>query len=661
MEGKRFTEVVVDSPARLPDKSFHYSIPSELEGKVTLGSLVNVPFGRQRLKGFVIGFPEKAAFPELKEILSVADEIPFFDEEMLGLARWVAKYYCSTLKEVLHCILPPKVLPRHKKVLIPKVSSHSLPSLTREQGDALNLIKEVIDKGLPEVIFLKGITGSGKTEVYLQAISYLLGKRRQAIVLLPKVSLTPQTEVRFRERFGGRLVILHSQLSRGERYEQWRKVQRGEVDLVIGTRLAVFAPFPRLGLIILDEEQETSYKQKKNPRYHAREVARCRAKLSRAVVILGSATPTLESYFKVRSSSYRLAELKQRIDLGPGPEIEVVDLRKEERGKGTFSKKLTREIRESLKKKERILLFLNQRGYSPFIQCFSCGFIFHCPHCQVSLTYYQAKKMVRCHYCNYQERAPHLCPQCQSLSLNLRGIGTQKVEEEIRRLFPLSRFLRMDKDTTWRKGEYENILTAFAKGEADILLGTQMVAKRLDFPGVALVGVINADTALNLADFRASERTFQLLVQLAGRCGRGNVPGKVIIQTYNPEHHSIKSAQNLSFLQFYEQEIAYRKELNYPPFSHLINIVIRSNTESRVKEVAHELKRAFGDKEAENVQLLGPSPCPLSRIRDKYRWHLMLRGKSMDNLLSILNFGLTRLPKCDYNYVTVDVDPLEML
>ncbi|MCK5526927.1 MAG: primosomal protein N', partial [Candidatus Latescibacteria bacterium] len=540
-------------------------------------------------------------------------------------------------------------------------------TLTSAQRDALDGVKEAICAGTFRTVLLYGITGSGKTQVYIEAIAKTLAMGRSAIVLVPEISLTPQTVRRFRAHFGDEVAVLHSGLSGGERYDAWRMIRRGERKIVVGARSAVFAPLDNLGLIVVDEEHESTYKQyDTTPRYHARDVATVRARDAGAVVILGSATPSLESYRNAQAGKFALSRLPERIDDRRLPEVEIVDMRKEkEAGNWSFfSNSLKEGIAERLERKEQVILLQNRRGYASFIQCPDCGHAFHCPHCQVTLTYHASGRWLICHYCGLRRRAPSICPECHGHRLKYRGIGTERVEAELETLFPEARIVRMDRDTTGTKGAHYRLLERFRKKEADILLGTQMVAKGLDFAEVTLVGVISADTALNLPDFRAGERTFQLLTQVAGRTGRGDRTGWVIIQTYNPDDEAIRFARRHDFEGYAKMELANREELGYPPFGKLVRMLFRSKSEEAVQRISEQYGTALRKAVGGRVEVLGPVEAPMSRIKDYYRWHLLLRGKGSKSLRT-LAMEVHRTGRADAKnhevIVTIDVDPAGML
>lgn len=562
-------------------------------------------------------------------------------------------------------LLEEQILEVERDPLAEELSLDSPLQLNSQQQAALNLIYEEYQQGKGKTILLHGVTGSGKTEVYLQAIRNVLRDGKQAIVLVPEISLTPQTLERFRKRFGSQIAVLHSHLSLGERYDQWRKIRSGKINIVIGARSALFAPLANLGIIIIDEEHETSYKQEENPKYHARELAKKRVELVGGILILGTATPAIETYYRAQMGEYTYIKLASRIDDRSLPEVEVVDMRLElQKGnRSVFSESLANSIEDRLKKGEQTILFLNRRGFSTFVLCRECGLVLNCPHCAVSLTYHNKGSFLKCHYCHYQERVPDICPRCQSRYIRYFGTGTQKVEEELVKRFPQARILRMDMDTTRKKDAHKEMLGKFAAGEIDILLGTQMIAKGLDFPLVTLVGVITADTLLNFPDFRGAEKTFQLLTQVAGRAGRGRLAGQVIVQTYCPEHYSITSAQKHDFSTFYQQEIEYRRQLEYPPFSYLASIIIKGEEEKVIIHKAEEIGRQLKDL-VQDSQVLGPVPAPLSKIKKQYRWQLILKNSNLDNLRADLKNWWKSLNSGYLSSsvgIIIDIEPIGML
>lgn len=510
---------------------------------------------------------------------------------------------------------------------------------------------------------LHGITGSGKTEVYLQTIEHIVNAGRQVIVLIPEIALTYQTVRRFTERFGNRVAFLHSRLSAGERYDQYRRAKEGKLDIMIGPRSALFTPFERLGCIVIDEEHENSYKSEQVPKYHARETAIQLAKMTDSIVILGSATPSLEAYQKAQNGEYTLLELKQRANHAKLPEVCIVDLKEEmaAKNRSMFSRALQEEIKKRLDCGEQTMLFLNRRGYSGSVSCRSCGKPIMCPHCSVSLTLHYDKTL-HCHYCGHTIPMPEKCPECGSPYIAAFGTGTQKVEEAVKKMFPMARVLRMDADTTKEKESYEKILDAFSNEEADILVGTQMIVKGHDFPKVTLVGILAADLSLNVSDYRAAERTFQLLAQAAGRAGRAELPGKVIIQTYQPEHYSITTAAKEDYTGFFHQEMAYRKLMKYPPQAHILAVLCigknEAKTENFCARVALAAKQFAKEKTGEVVAVIGPTKASVSKTNDFYRNLIYIKADSYD-ILTELATVLEDYKEQEKNVILqMDFDPM---
>ncbi len=546
-------------------------------------------------------------------------------------------------------------------------SAEFLP-LNSEQQRAFELAEHALDAGTYRGLLLHGVTGSGKTEVYLHCIDAALRRGRGAIVLVPEIALTPQMVGRFRARFGDRLALLHSALGQGERFDEWHRILRGEADLVVGARSAIFAPVENLGVIVVDEENERAYKQDSPPRYHAIEVARHRARQHNAVLILGGATPSVETYYASQGdeADLSLVRLPQRIDNRPLPEVEIIDLRGETlMGKGgTFSQRLLDALADCLGRGEQAMLFLNRRGFSTFVMCRKCGYTLRCPDCAVALIYHHATRDMRCHHCDHARPVPDECDECGSDDIGFHGLGTERVADQVEREFAEARVLRMDRDTTARKGAYAAILRRFARGEANVLIGTQMIAKGHDFPDVTLVGVLNADVGLNRPDFRAAEQTFQLLTQVAGRAGRADKPGTVLVQTYNPEHQAIVAASHHDYAQFYEYELANRRRNLYPPFTRLVNLTVTDEEKARAfelsQQLARNLQRVGFQKKRGRQQYVGPAPAPLHKLRGRYRYHLLLKGPSVEDLRTMVLAALDGLERAAAS-VTVDVDPLDMM
>lgn len=509
------------------------------------------------------------------------------------------------------------------------VTAQSGPELSEEQCYIKEQILSDYDKNIRNTYLIHGITGSGKTLVYLALIEEMIKRGKQCIVLIPEIALTYQTLLRFYKRFGERVSVMNSSLSQGERFDQCERARKGEIDVMIGPRSALFVPFPSLGMIVIDEEHEGSYISENAPRYHARETAEYLASLKKASLVLGSATPSLEAYYKAKKGEYRLFTMKNRKNGGELANVRIVDLRQELRkgNRSIFSSDLQELIRDRLRKKQQIMLFLNRRGYAGFVSCRSCGYVMKCPHCDVSLSQHIGGKMV-CHYCGYETVQPKRCPNCSSNYILGFKAGTQQIERQLYELFPGIRVLRMDGDTTKQKGSFEKILSAFAEGEADVLLGTQMIVKGHDFPNVTLVGVLAADLSLNDSDYRAGEKTFQLLTQAEGRAGRGTLPGEAVIQTYRPEHYSIQQAAKQDYESFYEEEILYRELLEYPPAGHMLTILVVSKDEKRCKGLAVRLAKEAGAY----VHVIGPTPAAVSKVKDYYRYMIYLKSLKEESI-----------------------------
>ena len=539
--------------------------------------------------------------------------------------------------------------------------------LTPSQREALEAVRGMYLQGEREVL-VHGVTGSGKTEVYLRLIGDVLKAGKQAIVLVPEISLTPQMVEWYHKRFGGRAAVIHSRLSDGERCDQWEGIMRGDYDVVIGARSAVFAPFDNIGLIIIDEEHEHTYKSESSPRYLTRSVAKKRCEFHDALLVLGSATPSIETYYGAILGGTGLVRLKERVSGSDLPEVEVVDMREElkEGNRSMFSRRLRSEMEDALKAGGQAILFLNRRGYSAFVSCRSCGSVVKCKKCDISLTYHRGENCLVCHYCGYRKRLPKRCEVCGSDRIRHIGLGTEKLERAVQESFNGARVLRMDMDTTRRKGAHYGILKAFKDKEADILLGTQMIAKGLDFPSVTLVGVVLADFSLNMPDFRAAERTFQLLTQVSGRAGRGDRPGKVVVQTYSPGHYSIEAAKTHDYEGFYKQEIEVRKEFGYPPFTRLINIIVSGEERREVVEGAREMYNGLCERnkslKGKQYVVYGPSQAMHSKIKNKYRWQIIIKAPDLDGIKDIVKETRMELLKSRLKGISiiVDVDPVNL-
>ena len=536
------------------------------------------------------------------------------------------------------------------------------PTLTRDQNEVFDAIRTAMQEhGSATTFLLHGVTGSGKTEIYLRALKEAVAQGKRAIVLVPEIALTPQIIARFAERFPARVAVLHSKLTPGEQFDEWHRIRDGNFDVVIGSRGALFAPQPDMGLIIIDEEHEWTYKQHdQQPRYHARDAAIKLAELTNAVLIMGSATPDITSYYRAQHGEHRLLQLPQRIaggEISQMPLVEIVDLRRElrEGNRSILSRSLYGSISRALAAREQVILFLNRRGTATFVQCRDCGFVMRCKRCDVSLTYHAAEDGLMCHQCNYRSRIPGICPDCSSKRIKYLGIGTQKVEEEVSAIFPGARTLRWDRDVTKGRYAHEEILERFLSHDADILIGTQMIAKGLDIPLVTIVGVINADIGLHLPDFRSSERTFQILAQVAGRAGRGTIPGKVIIQSYTPWHYAVTTASNHDYSSFYEQELHFRQQQNHPPFSRMARLVYTNTNAARCQSESQRfcriLRQEITSRGIPHTRLIGPSPAFTPRVRGKFRWHIIVCGPDPVSLFSEITIPIGW---------SLDIDPLNL-
>ena len=586
--------------------------------------------------------------------ISVMDLFAFADTTRNTVDSLVKKgiLKCVDIELDRNPLVQPKQLTRAKQ-------------LNAEQQKALDCTAKWIQNKEHHTVLLRGITGSGKTEVYLQCVEKVLQEGRQAIVLVPEISLTPQMTERFTNRFGDRVAILHSRLSFGERYDAWENIKKGKVDLVVGARSAVFAPFENLGMIVADEEHESSYKSEMNPKYDAREVARFRCRQHNAVLMLASATPSMDSAYKAVTGEYDLLQIKNRYNSVELPRADVVDMRFElmKGNKSFISFELQDAIAENIKKKEQTILFMNRRGFSTFVSCRKCGYAATCPECDIALTYHKYDESLTCHYCGYTIPKIAFCPKCGSNSIKHFGIGTQRVEEELKKLFPDISVLRMDADTTKNKFAHEKLLKQFKEEKTDVLVGTQMITKGLDFPDVSLVGVLAADMMLYVDDYKATEKTFQLITQVCGRAGRGDKQGRAIIQTYSPEHWVIDCAREQDFKTFYQKEILIRKKLYYPPFCDVVHYVVSGEDANAVKQ---EIQRITGEVYSKFEQsgiastILGPTPSPVAKIENRYRWHCIIKCNMQDNIREILRETVRTKPKSECS-VSLDINTNNML
>ncbi len=692
-------KVLVEISHSSIDKTFDYKVPFLLEQEIAIGQRVVVPFASMTLEGFVVGFSDKSDQAELKEIVDIASREFYLSDELLSLAEEIANETLSTKISALQVMLPKgakasfkgkvntklvtyleltnqdtittsdsqeklvSYLKEHGKVAKSKLLNFSPSSINTlikkgyiivsyeeeyrlaEKSDKTKefiptdlqqkTLDKILSKSAEKPFLLHGITGSGKTVIYIELIKKILKEGKTAILLLPEISITVQTINLFRSHFDEEIAVYHSRLSDGERYDEYRRIYRGEVKIVIGARSAIFAPLKNIGAIIIDEEHSSSYRQESSPRYDTIEVAKKRAKTHGATLLLGSATPSLESFARAKKGVYELLTMDQRpFDISL-PKVEIVDLAKVKNRRSIFSEELINEINKSLEADKQVMILLNRRGFSNYLLCSNCGYAHKCPNCDISLTYHKSSNMMRCHYCGYADKKPDVCPSCGEDALKSLGTGTEKVEEELKKLFN-TKVLRMDLDTTSTKGAHQKIIDAFRRKEAMILLGTQMISKGLDFENVNLVGIVSADTSLMIPNFRASEETFQLLSQVAGRAGRKGDPSKVIIQTYNPDHYAITYAKNHDYLGFYEEEMKYRKVLSYPPFYYLVLIKVISKDYDLASKASGQLAHRLKSELSPSTSVLGPSVASVFKLRGNYHFNILIKYKYDDLLLSVL-------------------------
>ena len=663
-----FAHVALPLPVR---QTFLYRVPEALGPRAVPGAQVSVPFRGRARRGFVVALSDTCDLEKVSDLTGVLP-VPPLSAHLLELARWIAEYYLAPLGEVLAAALPgglegfARSRARRGAEEEP-VMTLPLPErvrLTRGQAAAVREVVGAVARGGFAPLLLHGVTASGKTEVYLRAAHAAREAGGQTLVLVPEVALGSQVVAAFRRRFSARIGVLHSYLTVGERRRNWELASRGALDVVVGARSAVFAPLPNLRLIVVDEEHEPAYKQSEMLRYHGRDVAVRRAQLLGITVVLGSATPSLESLANAARGKYRPLRLPRRVDSRPMPVVRVVDLRRDCAGGELLSRPLRQAIAERLERREQTVLFLNRRGHSHYTQCRACGFTPECPICDITLTLHLAPSEWRCHYCDHRQPASVRCPSCQAPMLRFAGAGTQRAERELAAAFPQARLLRLDTDVAHVPGSARAVLAAFARGEADVLLGTQMIAKGLDFPRVTLVGVLDADVALHLPDFRAAERTFQLLVQVSGRAGRGPVAGEVFVQTCTPDHHAVAAAALNDERMFLDRELGQRREAGYPPFRRLATVLFSGTDEGEVEAAATRIReRIEAPAAAAGVEVLGPAPQALARLRGRHRWHLLLKATNATSLRETVAHALEQADAARIRGVKVmaDVDPVEVL
>lgn len=646
-----------------------------------MGRRVLAPFGPKTLLGYVVGTQQDTPNFPTKPIQSWVDEQPLLDEHHLQLAQWLSQTYLCSVGEALAAILPAPLRPP-KRTPVPSslVGGPAIASvaggegftLTDEQQAALAPFLHAVDSQSFHPFLLRGITDSGKTELYLRTIDHVLKQGRQAIFLLPEIALTPPFIDRLKGRYSAeRVGVWHSGISAGERYRTWQRARQGEIQVILGARSAVFAPLPQLGVIVMDEEHEASYKQEDRPKYHTRDVALWRAEQAKAVLIMGSATPSLESYWNAKKGIYSLLELTSRVEMRQLPPVTLIDRRPKDKSEkitpaarraasfDIFTEPMKLAIEQRLARKEQVMLFINRRGYVPFMRCSKCGWVARCERCTNTLSEHikEGKHLLQCHACFKTYPMVIQCPACKSMRLSHFGVGTQKIEQEVKQLFPFVKLARLDRDVDQPRKTYEKVYRSFAARELDVLVGTQVIAKGFDFPGVTLVGIVDADISLHLPDFRAAERTFQLITQVAGRTGRGDQGGKVLVQTHHPEHYALQAAQQHDYLGFYEQELQHRQTLNYPPFCKLVHVLVRARKEDVAQSAADELADAL-IKTSPQVDVLGPALAPHGRLRSQYRYQIVLKG-SAEALLPALDF--LRAKRLSKAFLSVDVDPMDLL
>ncbi len=675
-------ETLVEVAVPLPlERTLHYRVSEDVRASVSLGSALEVPFRNGTLHAYVLGFPETTDVPEnkLKSATSVLAAEPLFDADALTFYRWLAEYYCHPLGEVLSTAVPKlpwdesKTPARTRKpsaflLGLEKEGEPSVaPALSGEQRNALVTFQDPNDR---RPMLLQGVTGSGKTEVYMAAIAAELAAGRTAIVLVPEIALTPQVLRRFSERFPGKVACLHSGLTPKERLRQWSRIRAGSARIVVGARSAVFAPVTQLGLVVVDEEHEGSYKQEDSFRYHARDVAIARARQMGARVMLGSATPSFESLRNVETGKFRRVQLHKRVRAVVPSAVRIVDMRDRNRRYRQDVPWLSVDLVEALQKTltdgHQAMVFLNRLGYAQYLVCTDCGENWKCKHCDVTLTYYRRPAELRCHYCNYRRRPPDLCEKCSSDKLEPVGLGTEQIEETLREIFPTARLARLDRAAVKTRRELEDTLTRIEKREVDIVVGTQMLAKGHDYPGVALVGVVLADASLAVPDFRAAERTFQLLTQVSGRAGRAEIPGTVILQAMQPDAPAIVAAATGKFEGFCKTELEARQAFRYPPFTKLALVRFSHRNESTVQQFARDamlrLLRASREAGVIRLEVMGPSPAPIGRVEAMHRWQALLRAEKSSDIQAAVRWLQTWIEKEKPSVkVSADIDPMNFL
>ncbi len=659
-------QVAVEARVGSQTGLFDYAVPEALTGLIEVGHRVRVPFGKRSVTGFVYALDQGPTVLELKPIEALLDAEPVLPAVLIEMAGFVAAHYLVPLDEVIRAIVPPRVRAvvkrsvkrrRQSRILRRATELSPLSPIVLEsaQEAARERIAIALARQESEVFLLHGVTGSGKTEVYLALLEQVLAGGGQGLVLVPEIALTPQTVGRFAARFPGRLAVLHSALTEAERAAEWWRIRRGEADIVIGPRAAVFAPLPRLRLIAIDEEESSAFKQDRIPRYHAPTVARWLADRTRSVLVLGSATPSVVTYAAALSGREHLLELPHRAQGRPLPPVTIVDMRAEIAAQhfSPLSRELQEAIGGSLERREQSILFLNRRGLATFVLCRDCGQARECPHCSVALVYHASLGRLQCHYCGSTEPLPRRCPACGSRYIKSFGVGTERIEQEVRTLFPGARVLRLDRDVMKTPDAADLVFDQMRSGKADVLVGTQLVAKGLDLPNVTTVGVVNADTSLHFPDYRSSERTFSLLTQVAGRAGRGSAASQVFVQTYTPDHPAIRHARYHDYRGFFREELEIRRAYRFPPFAELIVATYGHRDEARAareaKTAAEHLSATIGLLNLGDIEVLGPSPAFVYRLKDEFRFEVTLKGRDLHRVADGLPRG---------RGWSLDVDPM---
>ncbi len=666
----KYLEIALKTPVNsLFTYSWDENSASDKEIPPSRGKRCDVRFGNQNLTGMIVfvhdTIPENCpvSSDKIRKIKKVLDQEAIFTDELFDTAFWISKYYLCSIGEAIFSMVPirgRRESPSMGFSFTDDISSSSAKELSQEQKDAVNSVIASAKENKAVYHYLYGKTGSGKTEVFLQIAEYLIKENKGVIYLVPEISLTPQVTQDVTKRFGNTAAVLHSMLTPSQKLSEWKKIIRGEAKIVVGARSAVFAPLPNLGLIIIDEEHDGSYKSGETPRYHARQTAMFRASRLKIPLIMGSATPSVEAWKLMNEGKLVRHTLTKRLSGGKMPSIRTVDLSKS-KSEGSISRELENEIRNTLAEKKQVILFLNRRGFIHYFKCNTCGFELKCKNCSVSMTYHKYENRLKCHYCNYQTVPPSSCPQCSSLDIGYSGFGTEYIEAETKAKFPEARVVRIDTDSITRKGELQEKLDAFKKGEYDILLGTQMVAKGLNFPKLQLVGIISADTGLHIPDFRSSERTFALITQVSGRAGRYFPDGKVLVQTYNPLREPIYYAVTGKIEDFYAWELGMRKLLTFPPYSRLVRLVFRSLNQEKALNSAREAFRITSEIIGKKGDVLGPAECPIFMQSKQYRYQIILRSLDIALLQEAARKLLYSYTHSQAVYIECDVDPVSIL